>query len=96
MDTIILKRQLITDATGKPVGIILPLAEYAMVAPILENNFAEQPLALPVADVGQTARTSIKEAAFFGMWADRSDLEELSSRAWLEELRQKQWDRHDR
>lgn len=39
MDTIVLKRQLITDASGKPVGVILPLEEYALVEAILEKNF---------------------------------------------------------
>ncbi len=34
-----LKRQLITDAVGNPVGILLPLAEYAAVAEILERQF---------------------------------------------------------
>ncbi len=93
MDTIILKRQLITDATGKAVGIILPLEEYAMVASILENNFSEELVDVPAVDFAQTGLTSIKEASFFGMWADRSDLQQSSSRAWLEELRQKQWHR---
>lgn len=71
MDTIILKRQVITDATGKAVGVILPLEEYAMVASILENDFD-----MPLVDSAQTDFTSIAEAPFFGMWADRSDLQQ--------------------
>lgn len=39
MTTIALKRQLITDAVGNPIGIILPLAEYAAAAEILEHWF---------------------------------------------------------
>jgi hypothetical protein len=35
----ILKRQFITDAEGKPVGIILPLEEFALVEEILERSF---------------------------------------------------------
>lgn len=93
MNSIILKRQLITDATGKAVGVILPLEEYAMVASILENNFSAQIADMPTVDSEKIGLTSIQEASFFGMWADRSDLQQRSSRDWLEELRQKQWNR---
>jgi hypothetical protein len=34
----ILKRQFITDVTGNPVGVILPLEEYALVEEILEQH----------------------------------------------------------
>jgi len=38
MTEIILKRQFITDAAGKPVGVILPLEEFALVEEILEQR----------------------------------------------------------
>lgn len=34
---------------------------------------------------------SIREADFFGMWADRDDMQGYSSREWFDELRKKQW-----
>jgi hypothetical protein len=37
MNTITLKRQIITDDSGHPVGVILPLDEYALVKDILEH-----------------------------------------------------------
>jgi hypothetical protein len=36
----ILKRQFITDAAGNPIGVILPLEEYALVKEILEQRSA--------------------------------------------------------
>ena len=33
-----LKRQFITDVTGNPIGVILPLEEYALVQEILEQR----------------------------------------------------------
>lgn len=38
MGTTVLKRQFITDADGKPIGVILPLSEYALVEPILAKH----------------------------------------------------------
>jgi len=38
MTTIALKRQMITDTTGKPIGVILPLEEYTLVKDILEEH----------------------------------------------------------
>ena len=90
MEAIILKRQLVTDASGKPVGAILPLNEYAMVQKFLEQNFSETP---PSTAVTKETTGSIREGSFFGMWADRADLHEQSSREWLEEVRRKQWNR---
>jgi hypothetical protein len=91
MEAIILKRQLITDASGKPVGAILPLNEYAMVQKFLEQNFADPP---PSTAATKETTASIREAAFFGIWADRNDLQGRSSREWLEEeVRSKQWNR---
>ena len=34
---------------------------------------------------------SVREAEYFGMWADRKDMQGLSSRKWLESLRAQQW-----
>ena len=39
MITTALKRQFIRDASGKPIGVILPLEEFALVKPILEQRF---------------------------------------------------------
>ncbi|OGO40482.1 MAG: hypothetical protein A2Z04_07730 [Chloroflexi bacterium RBG_16_57_9] len=39
MTTSVLKRQLIKDETGNPVGAILPLEEFALVKEILEQYF---------------------------------------------------------
>jgi hypothetical protein len=43
----------------------------------------------------QTERSlsSIRDAEWFGMWADREDMEGLSSREWLTQLRTQQWTR---
>lgn len=38
----VLKRQFITDATGKPIGVILPLEEFALVADTLEQRLTNQ------------------------------------------------------
>jgi len=34
---------------------------------------------------------SVKQAEYFGMWADREDMQGRSSREWLEDLRSRQW-----
>ena len=39
MTVTILRRQFITDAAGNPVGVILPLEEFALVEEILEQRF---------------------------------------------------------
>jgi hypothetical protein len=44
------------------------------------------------AQPGGPAR-SVREAEYFGMWADRDDMRGLSSRRWLEDLRSRQWAR---
>jgi hypothetical protein len=36
----LLKRQFITDADGKPIGVILPLEEFDLVAETLEQRLA--------------------------------------------------------
>lgn len=38
----VLKRQFITDADGKPIGVILPLEEFDLVAETLEQRLAAQ------------------------------------------------------
>ncbi len=38
MTIVVLKRQFITDAAGNPVGVILPLEEFALVEEILEQR----------------------------------------------------------
>jgi hypothetical protein len=38
----VLKRQYITDATGKPMGVILPLEEFALVAETLAQRLTAQ------------------------------------------------------
>jgi len=41
----------------------------------------------------QDAPSSVKEAEWFGMWADRQDMQGLSSREWLDRLRAEEWTR---
>lgn len=43
----------------------------------------------------QTEQTfsSVRDAEWFGMWADREDMQELSSREWLTQQRAQQWAR---
>ena len=36
---------------------------------------------------------SIREAEYFGMWADREDMRDHTTREWLEILRTQQWTR---
>jgi hypothetical protein len=36
---------------------------------------------------------SIREAEYLGMWADRKDMQGLSSREWLNNLRAQHWTR---
>jgi hypothetical protein len=38
MTTITLKRQFITDVTGQPVGVIVPLEEFALVEAMLRQQ----------------------------------------------------------
>jgi hypothetical protein len=37
-----LQRQFITNAVGQPIGVILPLEEFALIATILEQRLAAQ------------------------------------------------------
>ena len=85
-----LKRQYITDAEGTPVGIILPIEEFALVKDILEQRFPDARETAQGAEKDLLVR-SIREAEFFGMWADRKDLAGKSSRDWLNNLRTSHW-----
>lgn len=40
-----------------------------------------------------SAPGSVRQAEYFGMWANREDMQGQSSRAWLEQLRTQQWTR---
>ncbi len=40
-----------------------------------------------------TSPHSVRDADYFGMWADREDMRGMSSREWLEHLRARQWTR---
>ena len=48
-----------------------------------------------LAEENQTERASasVRNAEWFGMWADREDMQGLSSRDWLTQLRAQQWGR---
>ena len=54
MTVITLKRQFIADATGKPVGVILPLSEFALVQDVLERKL-EYDTAAKLAQIKQAA-----------------------------------------
>ena len=41
----------------------------------------------------ETERRSVRDAEWFGMWADREDMQDISSREWLDQLRIQQWAR---
>ncbi len=41
----------------------------------------------------QPSFRSVRDAEWFGMWADREDMRGLSSREWLRQLRTQQWGR---
>lgn len=36
---------------------------------------------------------SVREAEYFGMWADRDDMRGMTSRQWVEAQRRRQWTR---
>lgn len=38
----VLKRQFITDTTGKPIGVILPFEEFALIAELLEQRLQQE------------------------------------------------------
>ena len=92
MTETVLKRQYITDADGRPVGVILAIEEFALFQDLLEEKFptAQETDQEPATTLGNR---SIQDAEFFGMWADREDMVGQSSREWLEKLRAGQWSR---
>jgi hypothetical protein len=54
-----LKRQFITDAEGNPIGVILPLEEYALIEQILEQRLSDPKMTEKIALVEQAANESI-------------------------------------
>ena len=40
-----------------------------------------------------SSQSSVQQADYFGIWANREDMKNQSSRAWLEDLRSQQWQR---
>ncbi len=56
------------------------------------NLLRSQVAALDISST-QTSRSSVRQAEYFGMWAQRDDMSEESSRAWLEQWRSQQWSR---
>jgi hypothetical protein len=92
MTETILKRQYITDSDGTPVGVILPMEEFALVQELLEARFPSDKQ--PDQKARKTfAGSSVRDSEFFGIWADREDMVGKSSREWLEHLRSGQWSR---
>ncbi len=76
MTVITLKRQFIADANGKPVGVILPLSEFALVKDVLEQKL-ESATAAKLAQIKQAATdplflTDLRDtmSAFAGTDAD--------------------------
>ena len=55
MTTTVLKRQFITDAAGNPIGVILPLEEFALVERILEQRLPTPGEASKLAQMEQAA-----------------------------------------
>jgi hypothetical protein len=56
------------------------------------NTLRSQVLA-SLEDSSSKTRGSVRDAEYFGMWANREDMPEGSSRAWLEQWRSTQWSR---
>jgi len=67
MATPVLKRQFITDAAGNPVGVILPLEEFALVEAALKQRLPVPSTADKLAQMEQAANdarflTDLREA----------------------------------
>jgi hypothetical protein len=92
MTETVLKRQFITDSDGTPVGVILPIEEFALVQDLLEREFPSGETVPPKVRSELNTR-SIRDAEFFGMWADRQDMADRSSRDWLNDQRASHWSR---
>jgi hypothetical protein len=76
MTVIPLKRQFIADASGQPVGVILPLSEFALVKDVLDQKL-ESATAAKLAQIKQAATdplflTDLRDtmSAFAGTDAD--------------------------
>jgi len=54
-----------------------------------EDTYRVIVAALSSASASETR--SVRQAEYFGMWADREDMHGRSSRAWLEDLRSQHW-----
>lgn len=65
MTTTVLKRQFIADAAGNPIGVILPLEEFALVKRILEQRFPTLSEADKLAQMEQAA----SDPLFYGRFA---------------------------
>ena len=59
MTMTVLKRQFITDAAGNPIGVILPLKEFALVEEILEQRFPSLDEASKLDRMEQAANDSL-------------------------------------
>ena len=55
----VLKRQFITDAAGNPVGVILPLEEFALVEGTLRQHFPVPSTADKLAQMEQAANDAL-------------------------------------
>jgi hypothetical protein len=55
MSTTTLKRQFITDADGNPIGVILPLEEYALIEDFLDQHLSDPRLDEKIALIEQAA-----------------------------------------
>lgn len=44
-----------------------------------------------LSEASLSAQPSVRQADYFGMWADREDMQGRTSREWLEESRRQQW-----
>jgi hypothetical protein len=49
--------------------------------------------ALSISNQNEQSLGSVRDAEWFGMWADRQDMQGISSRDWLRQLRTQQWGR---
>ncbi len=56
MTTITLKRQFITDVTGQPVGVIVPLEEFALVEALLSRQQTVSGEAEKIAQIEQAVQ----------------------------------------
>ena len=59
MTTIMLKRQIINDTIGNPIGVILPLEEYTLVERILNERFPAVKVDARFAQMKQAANDSL-------------------------------------